>query len=111
MEKKIIIKGEELTIKFNMAVQCAYEKITKHPFKLEDLKDKSLMLALFHSAIIANNEKTEITLDYLLQDATIEEINALDNAVSDTMKDWLHIPDVIAKDDPKPEDGDEQPKN
>lgn len=111
MEKKIMIKGEEITIKFNMGVECAYEDITQRPFNLADFKDKKLLMALFHAAIITNNPKTEITFDYLLTDATCEEVTALDNAVSETMSDWLHIPAVIKKDEPKPKDQEEQPKN
>ena len=112
MEKKITVKGEEITIKFNLGVQCAYERIAKKPFNLEDFTDKTLLVVLFQSAIIANNPDTEITLDYLMTDATLEEVSALDNAVSETMKDWLHIPDIIEKEQPKPEENEEeQPKN
>lgn len=110
MEKKIKIKGEEITIKFNMAVECAYEEITQRPFNLSDFNDKKLLMALFFSAIIANNKETEITLDYLLTDATYDEVSALDNAVSETMTDWLHIPAVIPKDKPAA-DQEDQPKN
>jgi hypothetical protein len=110
MEKKITIKGEELTIKFNLGVQCAYERITKQTFNLADFNDKTLLVALFQAAIVANNKGTKITLEYLMEDATMEEINDIDNAVSETMKDWLHIPDVI-KEEPKPEEEGEQPKN
>lgn len=110
MEKKITIKGEELTIKFNLVVQCAYERITKKPFNLADLGDRSLQVALLYSAIIANNPNTEITLEYLMGDATYEEVKNLDAAVSETMTDWLHIPDIIKEDQPTNED-EEQPKN
>ena len=111
MENKITIKGEELVIKFNMATECTYEEITQRPFNLSDFNDKKLLMALFYSAIIANNKKTEITLDYLLMDATYDEVSALDNAVSETMTDWLHIPAVIPKDKPAAEEDEEQPKN
>jgi len=111
MEKKITVKGEDITIKFGLGVQCAYEKITKQTFNLADFNDKTLLVALFQAAIVANNPDTEITLEYLMKDATMEEVTALDNAVSETMSDWLHIPDIIKKDEPKPEEGDEQPKN
>ena len=110
MEKKITIKGEELTIKFNLGVQCAYERITKKPFNLADLGDRSLQVALLYSAIIANNQDTEITLEYLMGDATYEEVRTLDAAVSETMTDWLHIPDIIKEDQPTNEE-EEQPKN
>ena len=109
MEKKITINGEECTIKFNMAVEIAYEDITGRPFNLDDFKVKKFMPALFMAAIIANNPETKVTMDYLLSDANIDEIHALDVAISETMSDWLHISDVIPVE--KPADDDEQPKN
>lgn len=111
MERKITVKGEQITIRFNMGVECAYEDITQRPFNLADFKDKKLLMALFHAAIIANNPETEVTFEYLLTEATCEEVTALDNAVSETMSDWLHVPAVIRKDDQKPEEGGEKPKN
>ena len=43
-------------------------------------------------------------------DATYEEVKNLDAAVSETMTDWLHIPDIIKEDQPTNEE-EEQPKN
>ena len=56
--KKVTIKGEEITIKFNMAVECAYEQITSRPFNLQDFKEKKLLVTLFFSTILANNPDT-----------------------------------------------------
>ena len=111
MEKKVTIKGEEVTIKFNMAVECAYERITNRKFNLQDFKEKDLLVTLFFSTILANNPDTEITLDYLLKDATFDEIRSLDSAVSEVMTDWLHIPSVIPQEHQKEEEGEDQPKN
>jgi hypothetical protein len=111
MEKKVTIKGEEITIKFNMAVECAYEQITSRPFNLQDFTEKKLLVTLFFSTIIANNPDTKITLDYLLKDATFNEIRSLDSAVSGTMTDWLNIPSVIPQENQKKDEGEEQPKN
>ena len=112
MENKITVKGEEITIKFNMAVECAYEQITSRPFNLQDFTDKKLLVTLFFSTIIANNPDTKITLDYLLKDATFDEIKSLDSAVSEVMTDWLHIPSVIPQEHQKEEEeGEEQQKN
>ena len=111
MEKKVTIKGEEITIKFNMAVECAYEQITSRPFNLQDFTDKKLLVTLFFSTIIANNADTKITLDYLLKDATFDEIKSLDSAVSEVMTDWLHIPSVIPQEHQKEDEVEEQPKN
>ena len=111
MEKKITILGEEITIAFNMAVEMAYERITGSPFKLEDLKFKMNVMPLYMAAIIANNPDTKITFDDLSTKATKKEIMALDEAVSETMSDWLEIPSVIPE-EKKPEgDDEEQPKN
>ena len=111
MENKITVKGEEITIKFNMAVECAYEEITSRPFNLQDFKEKKLLVTLFFSTILANNPDTKITLDYLLKDATFDEIRSLDSAVSEVMTDWLHIPSVIPQEHQKEEEGEDQPKN
>ena len=111
MENKITVKGEEITIKFNMAVECAYEQITSRPFNLQDFTDKKLLVTLFFSTIIANNPDTKITLDYLLKDATFDEIRSLDSAVSEVMTEWLHIPSVIPQEHQKEDEGEEQPKN
>lgn len=111
MENKITVKGEEITIKFNMAVECAYEQITSRPFNLQDFTEKKLLVTLFFSTIIANNPDTKITLDYILKDATFDEIRSLDSAVSETMTDWLHIPSVIPQEHQKEDEGEEQPKN
>ena len=100
----------EHEVKFNMAVECAYEQITSRPFNLQDFKEKKLLVTLFFSTILANNPDTKITLDYLLKDATFDEIRSLDSAVSETMTDWLHIPAVIPKDKPAA-DQEDQPKN
>ena len=110
MEKKITLMGEEVTIKFNLAVEIAYEDVVGRPFNPADLKDKKLLPALFFAAVIANNHDTKVTIDYILSDATVEEIHALDVAVSETMSDWLHIPDIIKEDQPTNEE-EEQPKN
>ena len=109
MEKKITLMGEEVTIKFNLAVEIAYEDVVGRPFNPADLKDKKLLPALFFAAVIANNHDTKVTIDYILSDATVDEIHALDVAVSETMSDWLHIPDIIKEDQPTKEE--EQPKN
>ena len=101
--------GEEVTIKFNMAVEIAYEDITGRPFNVADFKDKKLLPALFFAAVIANNHDTNVTMDYILSDATVDEIHALDVAVSETMSDWLHISDIIPVE--KAADDEEQPKN
>ena len=89
--KKINVFGEELTIKFNMGVQLAYEKISDKPFCDIDFKKAENRLILYMAAIVHNNPKSSITLDTLL-DASKEELYMIDEAVSGEMDDWYHIP-------------------
>jgi hypothetical protein len=109
MKKIITILGEEVTIAFNMATEMAYERITKQSFDLEQMKDKRNIIALYTAAVIANNKDTKITFESIAQEASMAEIKALDEAVSETMRGWLNIPEVIPPE--KKIDGEEQPKN
>ena len=111
MEKKITLLGEEITIAFNLAVEMAWERITKQGFTLENMNFKTNLVPLYYAAIIANNEKTNISFDDLMRKASRKEISALDAALSECMKDFLDVPDII-KEEPKPEgEEEEQPKN
>ena len=94
-----------------MAVECAYEQrlpLGRSIYKI--LQIRNCLSTLFFSTIIANNPDTKITLDYLLKDATFDEIKSLDSAVSEVMTDWLHIPSVIPQEHQKEDEGEEQPK-
>lgn len=111
---KINILKEEIDIRFNMAVELAYEEITDEEFNVESLKKMKNTLALGMAAIIVANKNTEITIDRLLKEATGPEIAALNQAVLESMTEWLSIPEVIAKEDakePQPDVNEEQPKN
>lgn len=111
---KIKILKEEIDIRFNIAVELAYEEITGEEFNVESLKKMKNTIALGMAAILVANEKTEITIDRLLREATGPEIAALNQAVLDSMTEWLAIPEVIAKEDakePQPDINEEQPKN
>lgn len=89
--KKINVFGEELTIKFNMGVQIAFEKISDKPFCDIDFKKAENRLILYMAALLHNNPKSSITLDTLLN-ASQEELIMIDEAISGEMDDWYHIP-------------------
>lgn len=108
-EKKITILGEEITIKFNMAVELAYEEIAQKPFDLKELKSQKESLALYIAAIITNNPDTKITFERLVNEATGPEIALLQKTVIEAMTEWLQIPAVEPVDEAAAE-GD-QPKN
>lgn len=86
--KKIKILGQEVKIAFNLATQIYYERIKKEPFKIEALNNMESAVVLYAACIIANNEKTTITIDNLLKDATAPEIAELSKAVMESVKEW-----------------------
>lgn len=108
-EKKITILGEEITIKFNMAVELAYEEIAQKPFDLKELKSQKESLALYIAAIITSNPDSKITFERLVNEATGPEIALLQKTVIEAMTEWLQIPAVEPVNE-APTEG-EQPKN
>jgi hypothetical protein len=93
----ITLLGEELSIKFNLAVECAYEKIAGKPFDLNDLISQTSSAALYMAAILESNPDTEITVERLMREATGPEIEQLSKAVVAAMTKWLDMPDVLKK--------------
>lgn len=110
-EKKITILGEEVVIRFNMAVEIAYEEIVDAPFNAASLQRQKDCLALGIAAIITCNPDTKITMERLLTEATGSEMTALNNALAESMKEWFEVPVVEKQEDAAPAEGDEQPKN
>ena len=111
MEKKIKIKDEDITIRFNFAVECTYEEIANIPFSIDDMRFKRNLICLYTAVIIVNNPDTEITLEWLMNEARSEDIKLIDDAVAECMTDFLHLPKVIPADDKQAEEEGEQPKN
>lgn len=111
---KVKILGEEIEIKFNMAVELAYEKISGEPFSFDAMSRTENTLALDMAAIMIAAPDTAITMDALLKDAKGYEIAALNKAVVDEMTEWLAIPKVVADaeaKEPQPDVNEPQPKN
>lgn len=108
-ERKITILGEEITIKFNMAVQLAYEKITKSPFDVQKLNSQESSVALYIACITVCNPDTNITFERLINEASGPEILLLNKTIISAMTEWLDIPMVEPVEERK-EEG-EQPKN
>jgi len=104
MEKKIQVHFErdgqpvtdELSIRFNMAVEIAYEDITGEPFDLMTIsKSKKNLLSLYSAVIITCNKDSKVTTDDLLFNLDGEELTKIDAAISECMRDWLHLPLVM----------------
>lgn len=86
--KTIKLLGQEVKIAFNLATQIAYERIRKQPFSIEALNNTESAVVLYAACIIANNDKTSITIENLLKDATAPEIAELSKAVVESVKEW-----------------------
>lgn len=95
-KKRIAILGEEVNVRFNMAVQLAYEEMLDEPFDLSSLTHRKQQVALYLAVIIANNPDTAITYDRFTHEATACEVNALDAAIGEAMATWFNIPKVLA---------------
>ena len=107
-EKQITILGENVTIRFCMAVEVAYEDITGEPFNVKSLDKQKNIAALCMAAIIVNNPDTKITADTFLRDVSAEEFNIIASAVIETMTDWMQIPSVVPKEDGEQENQQEE---
>ena len=73
--KTIKILGQEVKIAFNLATQIAYERIKKEPFNIEALNNMESAVVLYAACIIANNEKTTITIDMLDAEGKVSPLN------------------------------------
>ena len=105
MKKILTILGQEVTIMFNMAVQISFEEITGKPFSEIDTNVSKDSLALAYSAIIANNPDCNITVDNLMHDASGAELKEVIKAISDSFVDWNKVPETLADEEDKKEDG------
>lgn len=108
-EKKnqVTILGEEIDIRFCMAVEIAYEEITGEQFNIESLNSQKNSIALYMAAILTAKPDTEITVDRLMKEASGQEIVHVATAVVNSMTEWMRMPTIIPDDDPQPEDEEE----
>lgn len=93
--KPITILGEEITIKFNMAVEITYEEIVGEPFTIEALKSQKNSAALYMSAILESKPDTKITRERLIHEVDGPTISTLSQAIINAMSEWMKLPAVI----------------
>lgn len=101
-EKTIHILGEDVKIKFCMAVICMYERATGTAFDIENIQDNYACLTLYAAAISAMNPNTQITFDRLLTEADCNEIAELRQAVIDSINEFYHINQAVMPEEPQP---------
>lgn len=90
--KKIQVLGEELNVGFNIAAQITYEKMLDKAFDLTDMTKVESRMALYFSVLTVNNPEMQLTMDKLITEASIEDIQALDSAVNEAVSEWYKIP-------------------
>lgn len=110
-ENKVTILGEEIPVRFNMAVELSYEEIAGVPFNNEALASAKTTLALYMAAIITSKPDTEITFERLVREATGPEIAALKEAVIGSMFDWLEIPRVAQEEEEEEKEEEDKSPN
>lgn len=113
MTKKITLLGEEIDIRFNMAVMLAYEEIMGEPFLGSEFQTLKSRYALLLAAVINSKPDTRITADALLKEAGWTEIQTALETVTELMSEWFDIPGVMKaeNDDEDDKENAEKPKN
>lgn len=102
--KEITINGQTYPITFTIKTLMGYEDITKKKFfrkdnKLESLSDK---VALVYAAIIAADDKAQITIDEMMNADKMEILNDIINAFNelDAMaSEFFRVPAVEPTED------------
>lgn len=98
--EKIKINGEDLTIKFNFATELSYEELTGKVFDAgeilpQDETPKSAdVIKLALACVIANNPDAKTDGEYILHEATREEVTELIQATIKEMMVWLGVPTI-----------------
>lgn len=120
MKERIVTVKEgviekKLRIRFNMAVEIAYEEISGKAFSINDTinstKDRA---ALLMAAVVSANPETELTMDWLINCASAKEIAELTSAVYESFSEWCKIPAVVEaeeRQESKQEEAEESEKN
>lgn len=103
--KPVTILGEQIDIRFCMAVEIAYEEIAGEAFSIESLNRQKNSVALYMAAIITAKPDTQVTVERLMRECSGQEIGQLATAVIESMTAWMQIPDVLPKEpEPKTDD-------
>ena len=100
MKREITILGQQVTLAFNLGAQIAWEESTGQAFDLQHITTRKATIALYMACIMAGDQQTTITMDQLLFDLTFDEMQTLDAAVSELIREWYHIPATAQKEEP-----------
>lgn len=101
MKKTITLFGQTVDLAFNLAAQIAWEDSTGKVFDISEIKSRKDTIALFMSCVIAGNPDTTITMDKLMFELSFDEMQVLDKAIGELIREWYHLPATAQKEEPE----------
>lgn len=102
---KITILGRDVDIRYNVATQIAYERITGKP--IQTIADQQLgdVTAIAFASIVANNPGCDLTMEDILYRASSAEFGALTSALNAEIMAWAGIPTIAEAHVPPADEG------
>ena len=114
-QKEVTIGGKHYPVVFTLKTMMNFEEIAGKSFFEENFGTFKARIALIIAALLAADEKADITVEQLADADTWQEaqnIVAAYVAIMELSAAFFNIPEVEPKDEPAPaEDDDEKPKN
>ena len=112
-QKEITINGKTFPVVFTVKTIMGFEDITGKSFFGEKFRTIGNKTALVFAAIIAADEKADLTMDDLMNADQVETLNDIGNAfttVNELADEFFHIPAVEPQPEPaeESEEGDNQ---
>ena len=95
---KVEIFGRSVNVRMSMATLIAYEELAGEPLNFGGMTSAKSQYSLCVAAITSAKQETPLEDDFfdrLLNDATIDEIAALNEAVAQEAAIFYKIPNVI----------------
>lgn len=114
MNKTITINGKSYPVCFDMQTLINFEEITGRSFFASTFSTITDKVAVIAAAALSADKESDITIQAILGGKDWEackQILAAFNVVSEEVAAFFPIPEVEPKDEPKPEDKEESPKN
>ena len=113
-QKEITIDGKQYPIVFTLKTMMNFEEITGKSFFGETFDGFKERIALIISAVLAADEKSDITVEQMTSAETWQQAQVIIKAyvaVMELSAKFFNIPEVEPKDEPAPAEDEEQPKN
>ena len=90
--REVTLMGKPCKIRFNMAAQFIFEKMTGKSFSEFNPSLTSDSISLAVSCILAADKSSDITIMGLAEGVSLAEMNKLMEAVNEEINEWLLPP-------------------